>query len=79
MSGAGRSKGKAPKKPAVSEEDKAMFMAAMGGATPLGTRDRVPVPPKPAAPKATEAPPPEVKLAVDGDSSRHSARVHLQL
>ena len=50
-----------------------MFLDAMGGATPLGTRDRVPLPPKPVAIKV-DVLPAEVKLAVEGSASRYSAR-----
>jgi DNA-nicking Smr family endonuclease len=62
------------KRPAVSAEDREMFLAAMGGATPLGTRDRIALPPPlPAVVKVIELPP-EVKLAVEGDGGRYTAR-----
>ena len=54
-----------------------MFMAALEGVTPLGSRDRIAVPPPP--PSAVKIirfaePPPSVKLAVEGDGQRYAAR-----
>jgi DNA-nicking Smr family endonuclease len=64
------------RKPAVSPEDQALFLEAIGGAKPLGAneRDRVPIPPPPPSPVARVELPPEVKLAVEGDGHRYSAR-----
>lgn len=66
-------KAKKPKKPLVSEEDTAMFLEAIGGATPLGKRDRLPVPPQPAVVKVVVHPV-EVKLAFEGEPAKYSAR-----
>jgi DNA-nicking Smr family endonuclease len=63
-----------PRRPAVSPEDQALFLAAIGGATPLGTRDRLPIPPPPPSPVRVVELPVEVKLTVEGDSQRYSAR-----
>jgi DNA-nicking Smr family endonuclease len=62
------------KRTAVSAEDCAMFLEAVRGAQPLATRDRVVVPPSPPSPVRVAVLPPEVKLAVEGDGSRYSAR-----
>jgi DNA-nicking Smr family endonuclease len=62
------------KRTAVSAEDRAMFLDAVRGAEPLATRDRVVVPPPPASPVRVAVLPPEVKLAVEGDGKRYSAR-----
>lgn len=62
------------RRPAVSPEDQALFLAAVGGATPLGERDRIAVPVKPPSPVRVEALPPEVKLTVEGDGQRYTAR-----
>lgn len=53
-----------------------MFLEAMGGATPLAGRDRLPLPPKPASPVPVrqEILPPEAKLTVDAEGSRYAAR-----
>ncbi len=51
-----------------------MFLEAVSGATPLAGRDRVRVPtPPPQAAKVAELPP-EIKLAIEGDGQRYSAR-----
>ncbi len=63
-----------PRRPAVSPEDQALFLAAIGGATPLGTRDRLPIPPPPPSPVRVVELPVEVKLTVEGDSQRYAAR-----
>jgi DNA-nicking Smr family endonuclease len=65
-------------RPLVSDEDLALFHGAIAGTVPLGARDRVVAPPPPPSP-ATKAAraielPPEVKLAVEGDSGRYAAR-----
>lgn len=49
-------------------------MDAIGGTVPLPGRDRVPVPPKPAAPVRVEVLPPSIVLTVEGDSARYTAR-----
>ena len=51
-----------------------MFLAAVGDARPLGTRDRVPVPRPPARPVRVVELPPEVKLTVEGDAQHYAAR-----
>lgn len=61
------------KRPLVSPEDQALFMAAIGGATPLSGRDRVPVVKPPAVVKIVE-PPPQISLTVEGDGHRYAAR-----
>jgi len=64
-----------PRRPVVSPEDQALFLAAIGGATPLDTRDRIPVPPPtPPSPMRVVELPPAVKLTVEGDSRRYAAR-----
>lgn len=65
--------GMRPKRPLVSPEDQALFMEAIGGATPLSGRDRVPVVKLPAVVKVVELPP-EVSLTVEGDGQRYAAR-----
>ena len=62
------------KRTAVSAEDQALFLEAVRGAQPLATRDRVAVPPPPASPVRVAVLPPEIKLAVEGDGTRYSAR-----
>jgi len=62
------------KRTAVSAEDQALFLEAVRGAQPLATRDRVAVPPSPPSPVRVAVLPPEVKLAVEGDGTRYSAR-----
>jgi len=63
-----------PRRPVVSPEDQALFLAAVGGATPLGTRDRIPVPPPAPSPVRVVELPPAVKLTVEGDGQRYAAR-----
>ena len=60
--------------PAVTPEERDLFLEAIGGTQPLGTRDRLPVPPPPPAPVRVVAHPVEVKLTIEGDSARFSAR-----
>lgn len=71
------------KRPAVSAEDQALFFEAIGGATPLAGRDRIPVPPAPTSVVRVSVLPPEVKLSVEGDGQRYAARApgvsHAQL
>lgn len=62
------------KRPLVSAEDQALFLAAIDGAKPLESRDRVPVPPPPPSPVRVAVLPPAVQLAVEGDSQRYAAR-----
>ncbi|HEU4728127.1 MAG TPA: Smr/MutS family protein [Kofleriaceae bacterium] len=62
------------RRPVISPEDQALFLAAVDGARPLGTRDRIPVPaPPPSAVRVVELPP-EVALTVEGDVRRFTAR-----
>ena len=70
----GKSTGSRVKRAVLTPEDQALFQEAMGGVTPLESRDRVNVPPPPPSPVRVEALPPEVKLTVDGDASRYAAR-----
>lgn len=60
----------------VSPEDQALFLAAVDGARPLDgrTRDRIAVPPPPPSVVKVTALPHEVKLVVEGDGRRYSAR-----
>jgi DNA-nicking Smr family endonuclease len=62
------------RRPVVSPEDQAMFLAAIGGTTPLGTRDRLPIPPPPPSPVRVVELPPEIKLTVEGDARQYLAR-----
>jgi DNA-nicking Smr family endonuclease len=62
------------RKQAITPEERALFLEAVGGATPLGERDRLPVKPPPPAPVRREVLPPEQKLAVEGDGQRYAAR-----
>jgi len=66
------------KRTAVSAEDQALFLDAVRGSQPLATRDRVVVLPSRTAhhraPVRIAVLPPEVKLAVEGDGTRYSAR-----
>jgi len=63
-----------PRRPAISPEDQALFLAAVGGATPLGKRDRIPVPPPPPSTVRVVELPVEVQLAVEVDGQRYAAR-----
>ena len=71
------------RRPPVSPEDQALFLAAVDGARPLDTRDRLPIPPPPPSPVRVAELPPEVKLQIEGDAQRYSARApgvsHTQL
>lgn len=64
----------ADRRPAVSPEDQALFLEAVGGTTPLSTRDRIPVPPKPPSPVRIVELPPTVVLTVESDGQRYAAR-----
>ena len=62
------------RRPVVSPEDQALFLAAVDGARPLDTRDRLPIPPPPPSPVRVVELPPEIKLVVEGDGQRYAAR-----
>lgn len=62
------------RRPVVSPEDQALFLAAVGGTTPLDTRDRIPVPPPPPSPVRPVELPAAVALTVEGDARRYAAR-----
>src|ERR1051325_7398269 len=62
------------RRPVVSPEDQALFLAAVDGARPLDTRDRLPIPPPPPSPVRVVELPVEVKLIVEGDGQRYAAR-----
>jgi DNA-nicking Smr family endonuclease len=62
------------RRPVVSPEDQALFLAAVDGARPLDTRDRLPIPPPPPSPVRVLELPSEVKLVVEGDGQRYAAR-----
>jgi DNA-nicking Smr family endonuclease len=62
------------RRPAVSPEDQALFLEAVGGTTPLSTRDRIPIrPPAPSPVRVVELPA-AVKLTVESDGQRYAAR-----
>src|SRR4051812_5973084 len=63
-----------PKRPVVTPEEQAMFLAALDGVTPLGARDRLVVPPPPPSPVKRTVLPPVQTLAVEGDGQRYAAR-----
>jgi DNA-nicking Smr family endonuclease len=62
------------RRPVVSPEDQALFLEAIEGATPLGTRDRIAVPRPEPSPVRVVEPPPPVALTVEGDGRRYAAR-----
>ena len=62
------------KRPAVTPEEQAMFLSAIGGTKPLDGRDRLPVPPPPPAPLRVPVLPQAVSLTVEGDGQRYGAR-----
>jgi DNA-nicking Smr family endonuclease len=62
------------RRPTVSPEEQALFLAAVGGATPLDTRDRIPIPPPPPSPVRVVELPPAIALTVEGDGQRYAAR-----
>jgi DNA-nicking Smr family endonuclease len=62
------------RRPVVTPEDQALFLEAVDGTTPLGTRDRIPVPRKPPSAVRVAELPPAVKLTVEGDARRYLAR-----
>ena len=63
-----------PRRPVVSPEDQALFLEAVDGATPLGTRDRIAVPRPPASTVRVADLPPAIALTVEGDGRRYCAR-----
>jgi DNA-nicking Smr family endonuclease len=62
------------KRPLVTPEEQALFLEAIGGVTPLAGRERVPPPRPPTSVARVEVLPPEIKLTVEGDAQRYSAR-----
>jgi DNA-nicking Smr family endonuclease len=62
------------RRPAVTPEEQALFLAAIGGTTPLDKRDRIPVPPPPPSPVRVIELPAEVKLVVEGNGQQYTAR-----
>jgi len=60
----------------VSAEDRDLFLAAVGDATPLESRDRIPVPVPPPRPVVVRAddPPPPIALHVEAAGDRVRAR-----
>jgi len=62
------------RRPVVTPEEQALFLAAVDGAKPLDTRDRLPIPPPPPSPVRVAELPPPVALVVEGDGKRYSAR-----
>jgi DNA-nicking Smr family endonuclease len=62
------------RRPLVSPEEQALFLEAVGGATPLDTRDRIPIPPPAPSPVRTVELPPAIELTVEGDAQRYAAR-----
>lgn len=62
------------KRPALSPEDQALFLAAVDGAKPLTARDRIAKPPPPPSPVRVVELPPAVKLTVEGDGRSYAAR-----
>ena len=69
-----RPSGQRTKRPAVSPEERDLFLDAIGGTKPLDGRDRLPVKPPPPSPVRVEVLPPQIELAVEGDGRRFSAR-----
>ena len=62
------------KRPLVSSEDQALFLAAIEGTQPLTARDRLPVPPPPPSVVRVAELPPSITLNVEGDGQRYAAR-----
>ncbi|MBA3457260.1 MAG: Smr/MutS family protein [Deltaproteobacteria bacterium] len=62
------------KRPAVSPEEQALFLEAIGGALPLSGRDRVPVVKTPPSVVRVALLPPATSLTVEGDGHRYAAR-----
>jgi DNA-nicking Smr family endonuclease len=61
-------------RPLVSAEDQALFLAAIEGAKPLDSRDRVKLPPPPPSAVRVAELPPTISLTVEGDGQRYAAR-----
>jgi DNA-nicking Smr family endonuclease len=64
----------ARKRPAVTPEEQALFLAAVEGAAPLPVRDRVAVPPPPPSTARVVELPPAVALTVEGNGQSYTAR-----
>ncbi|MGE5186771.1 MAG: Smr/MutS family protein [Acidobacteriota bacterium] len=62
------------KRPAVSPEERDLFLSSVEGTRPLAARDRLPVKPPPPSPVKADVLPPEIELAIEGDGRRFSAR-----
>lgn len=62
------------KRPLVSSEDQALFLAAIEGTQPLSVRDRVALPPPAPSPVKVVALPSSISLTVEGDGQRYAAR-----
>ena len=64
------------KRSVVSPEDQALFLDAVGGATPLdgSRRDRLPIVPPPPSPVRVVTTPAAQSLTVEGDGHRYAAR-----
>jgi len=62
------------KRPAVSPEERELFVSAMADVSPLGARDRLPKPPPPKRPVAVAVLPPRAALAAELDRGRYAAR-----
>ena len=62
------------KRPSVTAEDRAAFLEAVRGVQPLAGRDRIAVRPARVGKITRSALPPEVRLAMEGDSRRYAAR-----
>jgi DNA-nicking Smr family endonuclease len=58
----------------VAPEDRDLFLGAIGGTTPLAGRERKAIEKPLPSPVRAEVLPPEVKLAVEGDGRRYTAR-----
>ena len=63
-----------PKRPLVSAEDQALFLAAIDGTEPLRVRDRIKLPPRSPSPVRVVELPSPVKLTVESDGQRYAAR-----
>jgi DNA-nicking Smr family endonuclease len=62
------------RRPSVSPEEQALFLAAVDGTRPLDTRDRIPVPPPPPSTVRVVELPAGVALTVEGDGRQYAAR-----